>query len=522
MNGAMKKLFVSPIVVAFIAETSLATAAPAAVNIDFVTVGNAGNAADPKTGYGAVAYDYKIAKNETTLSQYAGFLNAVAAADVYGLYNTRMASEAAVAGIERIGTFGSYSYTVIGSGNRPVSFVSWFDAARFVNWVHNGQGAVSTETGAYNLFGATSGIFTAQPGAIVRLPTENEWYKAAYYDPTKNSEAGGYWLHANQSDSMTSNDFEVAGAANYLHGDFATTPGNYTSSPTQNYLTDVGAYGTDSDSYYGTNDQAGNVMEWNDAVISESSRGVRGGNFLVRDTEAMLASSHRGEKPPSFHAFIGFRVAGPALTDPRVNEVQSWASKDGKIIKAKFIRMDGDTVVIDKDGKAFAVPFTKLSPASIEIAKKLKESMVRVDKITIKEKLYQIIIPEIHFENTTVKEAIDLLHLRSAELDIFETNPAKKGVAFLISGSRSTNQEAGDASSHASVVSDLGTIRFNGLPMNNVSLAVAVKSICDQTKLKYKIDDLSVTLVEPVKGETSTENMDPQLHRATRLRSASR
>ena len=89
--------------------------------------------------------------------------------------------------------------------------MSWFDAARFCNWMHNGQqtgaGAdLTAETGAYTLNGATSGIITKNVNATVWIPSESEWYKAAYYDPTKNAGAGGYWLHANQTDSMTSND----------------------------------------------------------------------------------------------------------------------------------------------------------------------------------------------------------------------------------------------------------------------------------------------------------------------------
>jgi hypothetical protein len=46
--------------------------------------------------------------------------------------------------------------------------------------VSDDQGSGSTETGVYELNGATSGIFTAQSGATIWLPTESEWYKAAY------------------------------------------------------------------------------------------------------------------------------------------------------------------------------------------------------------------------------------------------------------------------------------------------------------------------------------------------------
>lgn len=64
----------------------------------------------------------------------------------------------------------------MGSGNRPISYMSWFDAARFTNWLGNGQGSGSTETGAYTLSGATSGIFTKNVGATVWIPSEDEWY----------------------------------------------------------------------------------------------------------------------------------------------------------------------------------------------------------------------------------------------------------------------------------------------------------------------------------------------------------
>ena len=279
-----------------------------------MTVGDAGNAADTTAGYGAVAYEYNIARNETTISQYAAFLNAAAASDPYGLWTSGMSTDLNSAGISRSGSSGSYTYSVIGSGDRPITYVSWFDAARFVNWLHNGQGAGSTETGVYNLNGATSGIFTAQVGATVWLPTEDEWYKAAYYDPTKNAGAGGYWLHANRSDSMTSNLIGAVGAANYYDGDFAVTQSGSLSSG-QNYLTDVGAYGTGSQSYYGTNDQAGNVREWNDAVISGSSRGQRGGYWV--NPESTLRSSVRVGNNPTFqNDAVGFRIAGAPVPIP--------------------------------------------------------------------------------------------------------------------------------------------------------------------------------------------------------------
>lgn len=131
------------------------------VEIEMVTVGNAGNSAD-STSYGDVSYQFQIGKYEVTVGQYAAFLNAVAATDTYGLYNAAMATDLNVAGIERSGTSGSYQYSVVGSSSRPVTYVSWFDAARFCNWLHYGQpkglqDLTTTEDGAYLLNGSTSG-----------------------------------------------------------------------------------------------------------------------------------------------------------------------------------------------------------------------------------------------------------------------------------------------------------------------------------------------------------------------------
>ncbi len=170
----------------------ISSSAMATVTIDWVTVGNPGKLAQSSDnrnhsfgagdGLGNVDYTYQIGQYMVTNTQYAAFLNAAAKSDPYGLYNTQMNSSTQ-GGITRSGSDGSYTYTVkAGMGNKPVLFVSWFDAARMANWMHNGQGSGSTETGAYTLNGATSGIFNKNVGATVWIPTEDEWFKAAYYN----------------------------------------------------------------------------------------------------------------------------------------------------------------------------------------------------------------------------------------------------------------------------------------------------------------------------------------------------
>ena len=276
------------------------------LTIDTVTVGDAGNAADTTT-YGAVADVFAIGKYEVTIGQYTSFLNAVAATDTYSLYNASMATDLNIAGITRAGSSGSFSYSVIGSGSRPISYVSWFDAARFANWMNNGATVgASTETGAYTLNGATSGVnFTKNAGATWWIPSEDEWYKAAYYKGGGTN--AGYWVYPTQSDSAPGN--VVGGAANqanYNNGVYAVTQSaSYSSS--QNYLTDAGAF-SNSASAYDTFDQGGNVWEWNDAVIF-SWRGLRGGSW--GDLGSNLQSSGRalGYDPTFEGDFVGFRVA---------------------------------------------------------------------------------------------------------------------------------------------------------------------------------------------------------------------
>ena len=278
------------------------------VTIETVPVGNAGNAAD-STGYGSVAHNFNIGTYEVTIGQYTDFLNSVAATDTYSLYNASMATDLNVAGISRSGPSGLYTYAVINnsgdSGNRPITFVSWFDAARFANWMNNGAtNGASTETGAYTLDGAMSGIITVNPGATWSLPSEDQWYKAAYYKGGGTN--AGYWDYPTQSDTAPGNIVGgAANQANYNNGVYSVTQSaSYVG--TLNYLTDAGAFSNNA-SAYDTFDQGGNVWEWNDAVIG-SSRGLRGGSW--DDFDGSLQSSLRFDLDPTDeYNILGFRVA---------------------------------------------------------------------------------------------------------------------------------------------------------------------------------------------------------------------
>jgi sulfatase modifying factor 1 len=310
-----------------------------AVTIDLLPVGNAGNANDPATGgiYGGVNYDYSIGKYDVTIGQYTDFLNAVAATDTYSLYNTSMATDLNVAGISRTGSSGSYAYSVINNGgdssNRPITYVSWWDSARFSNWMANGQptgaqSSTTTENGAYNVNGATSGNAPAKnvtnPNTSAAptffIPNENEWYKAAFYSPVLNSGSGGYYTYATQSNAAPGNQIgSTANQASYYAGAGYSVTQSASYSASQNYLTDVGAF-SGSESFYGTFDQSGNVYQWNDLdglASSGSSRGLRGGYWSI-SSPTNLSSSLSGSNDPSLeNSTVGFRLASPvAVPEP--------------------------------------------------------------------------------------------------------------------------------------------------------------------------------------------------------------
>jgi formylglycine-generating enzyme required for sulfatase activity len=294
------------------------------INYTMVTVGNPGNANDTGgTNNGAVAYSYQIGKYDVTIGQYTAFLNAVdpTGGNPNGIYNASMGADLNIAGISYTsGASAGSKYAVISNGgdssNRPITYVSWFDAARFSNWMTNGQGSGSTETGAYTLNGATTGnAVAANPGAAFRLPTNDEWYKAAYFSPNYGGPSvPGYYEYATQSDSPPGNTIgSTANQANWYTGSrfSVTQSGSYIAN--QNYLTDVGAF-SGSESFYGTFDQSGNVYQWNDLdglASSGSSRGLRGGNWDDGYPFYLSSSFSDSGDPSSEDYYSGFRLASP-------------------------------------------------------------------------------------------------------------------------------------------------------------------------------------------------------------------
>jgi formylglycine-generating enzyme required for sulfatase activity len=176
--------------------------------------------------------------------------------------------------------------------------VSWYDAIRFANWLQNGQGSGDTETGAYTLLGGSAVPTNADSiarnaGATWFLPSEDEWYKAAYHK--NDGVTGNYFDYPTGSDTPPTLE-PPPGGSNSANAQAAGGGPN-----------SAGAY-TQSDSPYFTFDQGGNVREWNEAFFGTGFRGVRGGTWSDFATE-MRASSRLFLLAGSENIVTGFRVA---------------------------------------------------------------------------------------------------------------------------------------------------------------------------------------------------------------------
>jgi formylglycine-generating enzyme len=302
-------------------------------SLSFVPVGDANNVADA-TGYGSVNHSYQMGTYDVTVGQYCEFLNAVAKDDTHGLYNNFIAmgittkDNASGLYLTRItitqtGGPGNYSYAVGGTNvqaaNCPMYAASWADAARFANWVQNGQPsypagtpgevAGSTETGAYTLNGINDNPnlmkVTRNPGAEYFIPTLDEWYKAAYYKG--NGTDSGYWLYPMQSSSPPNNVLSATtpNSANYFTCGTCSTD-------IVNRLTPVGAF-LASPGPYGTYDQGGNINQWTETPNAGGTMyNARGGDWDHYYTALSSGAQGTDNVPLTASAIVGFRLAASA------------------------------------------------------------------------------------------------------------------------------------------------------------------------------------------------------------------
>ena len=245
-----------------------------AFSMEFVTIGNPNNAADT-TGYGSVAYAYNLGKYEVSRGQI---------------------DKANAAGSLLI-TYGSASSTV----DKPATGISWYEAARYVNWLNTSTGG----TAAYKFSGSTFQLWSSTDAgynannlfrnslAKYWLPSSNEWYKGAYGSPN-----GTWYNYPTGSDSAPREVASGTAANTAVYG--------------QNGPADI--YSAGGLSPYGTMAQGGNVWEWNETAYDGTNntagenRELRGGAWNV--ISVGLDASNRSNYSPTLEVNqIGFRVA---------------------------------------------------------------------------------------------------------------------------------------------------------------------------------------------------------------------
>jgi formylglycine-generating enzyme required for sulfatase activity len=247
--------------------------------IDFVDIGNAGNAADTTT-YGAVPYQYRTGKNEISQLQ-------ITKATQIGMANV---------------SAGAWTES------QPAANITWYEAAAFVNFLNTNSG----KTAAYNLTFTTNwsmAVWSSEQAwtaggtnlyrnkdAYYFLPSENEWYKAAYY----NAAGTNYFLYPTASSSVPTAVASGTNAGMAVYSSLASAPA---------IVDSAGGL-----SPYGTMGQGGNVFEWNESAFDGSNsslserRATRGGNWV--SPPSSLSTSYRNNLDPTIESSsIGFRVA---------------------------------------------------------------------------------------------------------------------------------------------------------------------------------------------------------------------
>ena len=263
-------------------------------------VGNSGNNVGLSRPIGGVNYEYSISKFEVNAFQ-------IAVGNASGIVG------ASVADWNHRGyTFGA---------NSPATGISWQEAARFVNWMNISKGyspayKFANNYGPVDLYGTYTGYndmmlwHSSDAGynsqnpfrnsqAHYFLPSIDEWYKAAFYDPTLNSGMGDYWDFATKSDTPPT---PISGGAAGAVYNSQTGPAN---------VDDAGSL-----SWYGTMAQGGNIWELGETAFDlinndiNKNRAVLGGGWESPATEIssdFILSLTPYSSNDSYG--VGFRVA---------------------------------------------------------------------------------------------------------------------------------------------------------------------------------------------------------------------
>jgi hypothetical protein len=253
----------------------------------YAEVGDPGNAdytyevlpGGPTRSIGGVDYRYRIAITEVTNAQWAEFANAISPhLDSIGGWGSDFAPTLSYDGFNPQGdpVFG----VVAGAENNPAR-MGWRWAARYTNWLHNDKALTveAFQTGAYDTsrFAEGGGTSVRLDGARFWIPSEDEWVKAAYYDPNRFGEGqGGYWQFPGMSDDPLITAPPDEGGESNVGGFWYGGEGSGL------VPFDVGSY-PNAASSYGVLDASGGESEWTDTIAFSqlNMRLALGGDYTL-------------------------------------------------------------------------------------------------------------------------------------------------------------------------------------------------------------------------------------------------
>ncbi len=199
---------------------------------------------------------FMISKYETTNQQYCEFLNA---ADPDG---NHWCSDQEIV---RKGNAGNYYYEVkSGRENYPIRYASALDAEAYAAWK------------------------SSVTGRTYRLPTEQEWEKAAGWDPIQQK----LWTYGFQRDTIDSSwcNYNNAYGGPLPVGSFNGTGGK-----------------NDAHSYYGCYDMSGNLFEWTSSIYASTSPVIRGG-YWGGNATVCAVTFRNGSAASNRRGYLGFRL----------------------------------------------------------------------------------------------------------------------------------------------------------------------------------------------------------------------
>ena len=259
--------------------------------LEFVTIGNPGNESDSAgqpTSVGAVSYSFQIGKYEISR-------------DAITKYNSGFGNGNSLSITMQSAYGGNNSGDAAGG-------ITWNEAARFVNWLNTSKGhsaaykfTDSTVSSTAVAWSSTDDGYDANnphrnSKAVYVIPTVDEWYKAAYYDPNTSQ-----WREYASLDgslptatASSTNDNEAV-----YDQDLDAGPAN---------VKEAGGLNA-----YGIMAMNGNVREWDENVVNSTNRGIRGGAW--NENQSFLSATFRNDRfANNDEAQNGFRVVSLSTT----------------------------------------------------------------------------------------------------------------------------------------------------------------------------------------------------------------